>query len=45
MGLHNIYNRVNSLNGKVELTSQPGKGMKAGIKFKIKESKWKDTLN
>ncbi len=45
MGLHNIYNRINSLNGTVELTSQPGKGMKAGIRFKIKENKWKDAFN
>jgi signal transduction histidine kinase len=35
MGLHNIYNRINSLNGTVNLTSQPGKGMKADIKFII----------
>ncbi len=36
MGLHNIYNRINSLNGNVDLKSQPGKGMKAGIRFTIK---------
>jgi PAS domain S-box-containing protein len=36
MGLHNIYNRIQSLNGKVNLTSQKGKGMKAGIHFKIR---------
>ena len=35
MGLHNIYNRINSLNGNVELTSLPGKGMKAQIVLKI----------
>ena len=36
MGLHNIYNRINSLNGKIDLTSQEGKGMKANIKFKLR---------
>ena len=36
MGLHNIYNRIHSLNGKVELTSREGKGMKAVIQLKIK---------
>lgn len=35
MGLHNIYNRINSMNGKVELTSLPGKGMKAQIGLNI----------
>ncbi|MBN2214253.1 MAG: PAS domain S-box protein [Bacteroidales bacterium] len=35
MGLHNIFFRINSLSGKVDLTSQKGKGMRAIIKLNI----------
>lgn len=35
MGLHNISSRINSLNGKFNLKSQPGEGMSAHIQVSL----------
>jgi signal transduction histidine kinase len=35
-GLYNIHSRINSINGRFSIQSEPGKGMEAEIVVKIK---------
>ena len=36
MGLSNIYSRINSLNGDLDITSSKGRGMRASVKINVK---------
>ncbi len=45
MGLSNLSSRINSLNGTIELTSQPDAGMSANIKIDIRAIATNETTN
>lgn len=36
MGLSNIYSRINSLNGELDITSSKGRGMRAAVKVNVR---------